>query len=135
MKWAQSLIRLSNHQVDELQRRLNEIVGRRQEFELRLAMLHAEAETEKLEAVKTAEAGWYHIGFIQGWRQRRDRIASELAQIAMEEAGARDALSAAYAELKKFEQVAETARAAGAREAERKDAAEMDELGRRNKAS
>ncbi len=134
MKWAQSLIRIANHQVDELQKRLGEIVGRRTNAELRLTMLQAEAEAEKLEATRNAEAGWYHIGFQQGWRWRRGEIEAEIAQIAIEEEGARDALSQAYGELKKFEQVAETARVAEVKEAMRKETMVMDELGQRRVA-
>lgn len=131
MKWAQSLIRISNHQVEELQKRLGEIVGRRGQAELRLTMLHAEAEAEKLNADQNAEAGLYNIGFLQGWRWRRDQVEAQLAEIAAEESGARDALAHAFEELKKFEQVAEMARVAAVKEANRKDMAAMDELGQR----
>ena len=120
MKWAQSLIRISNYQVDDLQKRLGEIVGRRTEAELRLTMLHAEAEAEKLDAARDAQAGWYQIGFLQGWRWRRDELEALIAQIAAEELGARDALASAYEELKKYEQVAESARVVAAKEAARK---------------
>jgi len=131
MRWAQSLIRISNHQVEELQKRLSEVVSRRTEAELRMTMLHAQAEAEKLDASRNAEAGWYHIGFIQGWRWRRSELEAQIAEIAAEEAGARDALATAYEELKKFEQVAESARVVAAKEMSRKETAEMDELGQR----
>ena len=134
MKWAQSLIRIANHQVEELQKRLGEIVSRRTDAELRLTMLHAEAEAEKLDATRNAEAGWYHLGFMQGWRWRRDQTIAEIAEIAAEEVGARDALAHAFEELKKFEQVAETARVAALKEEARKETAEMDELGQRRAA-
>ena len=131
MKWAQSLIRISNYQVDDLQKRLGEIVGRRTEAELRLTMLLAEAAAEKLDAARDAQAGWYQIGFLQGWRWRRDELEALIAQIAAEELGARDALASAYEELKKYEQVAESARVVAAKEAARKETAEMDELSQR----
>lgn len=131
MKWAQSLIRISNHEVETLQKRLGEIVGRRTDAELRRTMMQAEVEAERLEAARNADAGWYHIGFMQGWRWRRDQLEAEIALIMQEEAGARDALSYAFEELKKFEQVAETARVAALKEEARKETAEMDELGAR----
>jgi len=133
-KWAQSLIRISTHEVETLQKRLAEIVDRRSAAELRLTMLHAEAEAEKQDAVRDAQAGWYHIGFMQGWRWRRDAIVAEIAVIAQEEAGARDALAHAFEELKKFEQVAESTRLAAVKEEARKDAVTMDELGARRVA-
>ena len=134
MKWAQSLIRIANHQVEELQKRLSEIVVRRSEVELRLTVLHAEAEAEKIEAARNADAGWYHIGFQHGWRWRRSELEAQIAQIAIEEEGARDARALAYEELKKFEQVAESARVAEVKEALRKETAVMDELGQRRVA-
>lgn len=133
-KWAKSLIRISTHEVETLQKRLSEIVDRRSAAELRLTMLHAEAESEKQDATRDAEAGWYHIGFMQGWRWRRDAIEAEIVLIAQEEAGARDALAHAFEDLKKFEQVAETSRLAALKEEARKETAAMDELGARKAA-
>jgi flagellar FliJ protein len=134
MKWAGSLIRIANHEVEGLQKRLAEIMDRRNAAELRLTVLHAEAETEKQSATRDAEAGWYHIGFMQGWRVRRDAIQAEIAVIAAEEAGARDALAEAFETLKKYEQVADNAKAAAAKEEARKETAAMDELGARKRA-
>ena len=131
MKWAQSLIRIADHQVDELQKRLAEIMERRANAALRLTMLQAEAEAERAQAVRNAESGWYSIGFVEGWRWRRDELTALIEQLAAEEAGARDALGLAFEDLKKFEQVAETARVAAAKEDLRKEIARMDELGRR----
>ncbi len=131
MRWAKSLIRISTHEVETLQKRLGEIVERRLAAEMKMLMLLAEAEAEEAHARTDAEAGWYHIGFLQAWRYRRDLLQGEIQAIANEEAGARDALGAAFEELKKFEQVAETARLSALKEENRKDTAEMDELGLR----
>jgi flagellar protein FliJ len=119
--------------VETLQKRLGEIAGRRAEAELRMTMLHAEAEAEKLNATRNAEAGWYNIGFMQGWRWRRDVLNAEIAALAQEEAGARDALAGAFEALKKFEHVAEAARVTAAKEQDRKDTAIMDEIGARKR--
>jgi flagellar FliJ protein len=131
MKWAQSLIRIANHEVETLQKRLAEIATRRTVMEMRLASLHAEAETEAQRARLDAEAGLYHIGFQQGWRVRREKLKAEIEQTVAEEAGARDALTRAFEELKKFEHVAELARVAELREQDRRDTAAMDEMGLR----
>ena len=117
MKWANSLIRIANHEVETLQKRL--------------AALHAEAEAEQARARVDAEAGWYHVGFLQGWRIRRDQLKLQIDQALTEEDGARDALSRAFEELKKFEHVAEVARVADVREQGRRDTAAMDEMGLR----
>ncbi|MGZ3401331.1 MAG: flagellar export protein FliJ, partial [Caulobacteraceae bacterium] len=55
----------------------------------------------------------------------------QIAAIAAEEAGARDALSQAFEELKKFEHVAEVARLAEAKELAKRETAAMDEMGLR----
>ena len=131
MKWAQSLIRISNHQVETLQKRLADLVEARTAAEMKLAMLHAEAEAESEDASQDAQAGWYRIGFLQGWRIRRDEALAAIAAARAEEEGARDALTRAFEELKKFEQVAEMAEAARIKEAARVETAALDEMGLR----
>ncbi|TCS16677.1 flagellar export protein FliJ [Caulobacter sp. BK020] len=130
-KWADSLIRISNHEVETLQKRLADIVERRQTAEMKVAMLDAEAEAEAMRAQGDVEAGWYMIGFRQGNRIRRDQALLEIDQILIEEAGARDALSLAFENLKKYEHVAEAAKVAKAKLAGKLEIAALDELGLR----
>jgi flagellar FliJ protein len=131
MKWANSLIRIANHEVETLQKRLAEIVDRRTVMEMRLASLHAEAEAEHRRAQDDVEAGWYHIGFAKGWRIRCDDLKAQIALSLTEEEGARDALARAFEELKKFEHVAEVARIADVKEQGRRETAALDEMGLR----
>jgi flagellar FliJ protein len=131
MSWRESLIRIANFEVEELQKRVGEIVERRSQAEMRLLMLEAEAEAEERNAERDAEAGWYHAGFRQGVRLRRADLQVGMDQIIAEEAGARDALALAFEALKKYEQIAETARLAGAKETARRETLAMDELGLR----
>ncbi|HMO42080.1 MAG TPA: flagellar export protein FliJ, partial [Phenylobacterium sp.] len=109
--------------------------ARRADAQMRLIMLSAEAEAEAETAQANAEAGWYHIGFMDGVRARKAAIEAELAEIALEEQGARDALSGAFEEQKKYEQVAEDIRLTRLRETARKEAAVMDEMGLRRTAA
>ena len=134
MNWAQSLIKISNFEVEILQKRLAEIMDRKSAAEMRLVMLHAEGEAETIRATQDAEAGWYHLGFQQGLQQRKAMVQGEIEAIAMEEQGARDALAEAFEGLKKYEQVAESARLAAAKEVVRRETAEFDELGLRRAA-
>lgn len=131
MSWADSLIRISDYTVEGLRKRLGEIAQRKADLELRLAILDAEAEVEAQEAKNYAEAGWYHVGYLQGWRLRRGAAEAELRSVEQEELGARDALTAAYEELKKYEQVAEGQRLTAAKERARRETAAMDEMGLR----
>ncbi|CAN7253920.1 flagellar export protein FliJ [Caulobacter sp. LjRoot300] len=130
-KWADSLIRISNHEVETLQKRLADIVERRQTAEMKVAALDAESEAEAMQAQGDVEAGWYMIGFRQGSKIRRDQALLEIDQILIEEAGARDALSLAFENLKKYEHVAEAAKVAKAKLAGKLETAALDELGLR----
>ncbi|GGL46431.1 flagellar export protein FliJ [Caulobacter sp. Root656] len=133
-KWADSLIRISNHEVETLQKRLADIVERRQTAEMKVAALDAESEAEAMQAQGDVEAGWYMIGFRQGSKIRRDQALLEIDQILIEEAGARDALSLAFENLKKYEHVAEAAKVAKAKLAGKLEIAALDELGLRRAA-
>jgi flagellar FliJ protein len=120
MSWSDSLIKLAAYEVESRQLRLSEIAQRRADAEIRLAVLVAEGEAENKHAGQNAEAGWYLA------------IQAEIELIMVEERGARDALAQAFEEQKKYEQVAENARVAGLKEANRRENAELDEVGMRS---
>jgi flagellar protein FliJ len=130
-KWAASLIRISTHEVETLQKRLADIVGRREAAELRVAMLDAEAEAEARQSEGDVEAGWYMIGFRQGAKIRRQEALLAVDETLLEELGARDALAQAFESLKKYEYVAEAAKVAQRKAVGRLESAAMDELGLR----
>lgn len=134
MKWADQLIKLSNFEVELLQKRLAEIADRRAEAEMKLAVLHAEGEAEIQRAREDAQAGWYHAGFAAGLKQRKAAVQLVIDQTLAEETGARDALSEAFETLKKYEQVADNARYAAAKEETRRETAALDEIGLRRVA-
>ncbi len=131
MKWANSLIRISNHEVETVQKRVAEIADRRMAIEMQIAALEAELIAERQNAARYQEAGLYLTGFEEGVRHRRTAMELRLAQIESEEAGARDALAEAFETLKKYEHVVTAAKAAQAREEARRETAELDELGLR----
>ncbi len=135
MKAVGSLIRLSTFEVEELQKRLAAIVDRRTQWELKMAVLEAEAEAELANARRDAEAGWYMVGFREGVKQRRKAIQDQIDSLIAEEEGARDALNQAFEGLKKYEQVAEKAANAARREMAKRETAALDELGLRRVAS
>lgn len=132
MSWRESLIRISNHEVETLQKRLGEITQRKTLAEMRLTMLEAEIEGERAHARQNGDAvGWSLAGFLEGAKHRRVRIELEIETIGQEESGARDALTLAFESLKKFEHVAELARLATAKETAKRETAAMDEMGLR----
>lgn len=135
MSWADSLIKLSTYEAEVLQKRLAEIVDRRVACELRLAMLEAEGEAEMAFSAQEASAGIYRAGFFEGLKIRKAKIQSEIDVILIEEAGARDALSEAFEAQKKYEHIAENIRVEARKQQGRVEAAALDELGLRKRAS
>ncbi|UAL09802.1 flagellar export protein FliJ [Caulobacter segnis] len=133
-KWAASLIRISNHEVETLQKRLAEITERRVAAELRIAMLDAEAELEAKNAEGDAAAGWYMIGYREGHKRRKADMLLQVEQCQQEEVGARDALSEAFENLKKYEHVAEQAKVLAAKKLGAFESAQLDELSIRRAA-
>lgn len=132
--WAQSLIRISNYEVETLQKRLAEITARRASAEMRVAVLEAEAEVEQERARQDADAAMLLQAYLNGWKLRRAAAASDVAELDAEEEGARDALTSAFEELKKFEHVAETTRLNALIAANKRETAAFDEMGLRRRA-
>ena len=131
MSWSHSLIRIATYEVETRQKQLSEIVARRAEAELKLTLLHAEGEAEAARAAQDASAGWYHIGFMDGLRMRKAAVQAQIEAMAADERAARDALSHAFEEQKKYEQIAENARLLEVKERARRETAALDELGLR----
>ena len=131
MKWTKSLIKISNHEVENIQKRVAEITARRWAVEVQIAAIEEELKTESERADTIAEAGFYMVGFQAGAKKRRENLQASLAEIEAEERGARDALAEAFETLKKYEKVAEQAKEAEARFSRRTETAAYDELGLR----
>ncbi|WP_370235837.1 flagellar export protein FliJ [Brevundimonas sp.] len=132
--WARSLIRISTYEVETLQKRLAEIGSRRASAEMRLAVLDAEVEVERERARADAEAGMLLQAYLSGWKHRKSTVEADLSELEAEEEGARDALTGAFEELKKFEHVAELSRLERLAAAERRESAAFDALGLRRRA-
>ncbi len=128
-----SLIKLADLEVEQLQKRLREIADRRVAVELVLESLAMEGREETARATLDASAGWYLVGFREGLKARRAKADADLKVCAMEEAGARDALSRAFEEQKKYEMLAETARLTATRKVAKLETAALDELALRGR--
>lgn len=131
MSWSQSLIKLATYEVETLQKRLAEVRDRKAAVEMKLAMLEAEGLAELSRADDDPMAGLYRAPFMAALAERKAAVRAEIAAIEFEEQGARDALSAAFEEQKKYEQVAEQAHRLELKERARRETAAMDELGLR----
>lgn len=134
MSWAQSLIKLATYEVETLQKRLAEIRDRRAAAEMKLIVLQAEGEAETKRPDADPMDGLYRTQFMAALRGRMDEARAEIAKIAIEEQGARDALAEAFEEQKKYEQVAEQARLLEVKAQAKRETAALDELGLRKLA-
>jgi len=134
-RWAQSLIKLSNYEVETLQKRLAEISDQRAQVEMRLTMLHAEGQAEQAAAAQDPSLSWRIVSYMEALKVRMDAVRHDLHLIQIEEQGARDALAQAFETQKKYEQVAEQAEVLAVKKAGRLEAAQMDELGLRKVAA
>nr|WP_314430849.1 flagellar export protein FliJ [uncultured Brevundimonas sp.] len=132
--WAQSLIRISNYEVETLQKRLAEVAARKAEAEMRVAVLDAEVEIERQNARMDPASGMMLQAYLKGWALKRADAEGVVAAVSAEEEGARDALTSAFEELKKFEHVAETTRLNKLIAAAKRETAAFDEMGLRRRA-
>ena len=131
--WAQSLIRLTHYEVETLQKRMAEISARRADAEMKVVMLDAEAEAERMNASADPRNAFMLQAYMNGWKLRRADAEVMIEALLREEEGARDALTSAFEELKKFEHVAEVSRLNARIEANRRESAAFDEMGLRRK--
>ncbi|WEK57113.1 MAG: flagellar export protein FliJ [Candidatus Brevundimonas phytovorans] len=132
--WAQSLIRISNYEVETLQKRLAEVAARKAEAEMRVAVLDAEVEIERQNARLDPTSGMMLQAYLKGWALKRADAEGLVAAVGAEEEGARDALTSAFEELKKFEHVAEATRLSKLLAAAKRETAAFDEMGLRRRA-
>jgi flagellar FliJ protein len=128
MSWAHSLIRVREFEIETLRKRLGAIMEAKTKAEVAIAVLDAEVEAETAHARLHAEAGWYLVGFREGWKLRRAKAVADLKGVQREEEGARDALAEAFTELKKVEMVAESQALAAAKAVAKRESAALDEI-------
>lgn len=101
-----SLIRLHEWNVDEKRRKLGELLRLQDELREQLKQLEAQFEREKkAAAADPTGAGLTFLAYAETVRQRRDNLNDSITQMDMVINHARDELSEAYQELKKFETV------------------------------
>lgn len=134
MSWDQSLIRIAGYEVEIRQKRLADVVARREAAEMRLVMLDAEIEAEVAFIRSEPVASFHQPGYMAGSKVRRMRILGDIDLLTAEERGARDALAEAFESQKKYEYVADAMARRKALEANRRETAELDELGARQAA-
>jgi flagellar FliJ protein len=97
-------------------------------------MLEAEGLAEMARADADPMSGLYRAAFMDALRARKADARRALAELEIEEQGARDALAEAFEAQKKYEHVAEQARLLERKDQARRETATLDELGLRKAA-
>lgn len=129
-KGAATLIRVNEWTVDERRRELGARLRELDELETALANLEKEVIHEQQIASSQPEvAGFIYGSYADGVIHRREQFQAHIEAKEKEIAVARDALSEAYVELKKYEVVHENQRRLDAEEQARREQIEIDELG------
>ena len=129
-KDLRNVIRLHEWGVDEKRRKLGELLRLAESLENQARGLEEELVREQAQAKSSPEeAGILYGNYAEAVIERRERIAQSIAQTEIEIAAAREELSEAYRELKKYEVAQENRDKREAEELARKDQAFLDEVG------
>jgi len=127
-KGLQSLIRLADANLNDRRRELAELERQEDELRGRLDALEQEKRREQLNARSMEYGAFAYSGYARGVIERRERIEAQIAglQPLLEEA--REAMSMAFQELKRYEIALDIRVRTAKADAERKDTIAMDEM-------
>jgi flagellar export protein FliJ len=129
MKPFESQIRLQKWQVDEVQRRVAELLRLEEQLRLDRSRLDTELVSEQRTAAGSYEASLTYGAFAERLIERRERLDRSIVEVEERIDQAREALRDAFAELKKFELAAQAAEARVRRLRDRRDQQTQDEIG------
>ncbi len=126
------LIRFHRFQLDEKRRELKELEDQAAAIEGLLANLVDQVEMEKKLASENFEAQQDYPNFIRAALERRNQLNEELAAARGRVEAAREVVREAFAEVKKFEITKQNRDAEVARELDRRDQVDLDEVAMNN---
>ena len=124
-----SLIRLHKWQLDEKRRALAELEALRTRLAEEARRLDEELERERAVAEQSPFLSIGLGGYIRSMLQRRQRLADSLAQVEHRLAAAKESISLAFAEVKKYEILQAERERRDRLRRQRREAATMDEIG------
>jgi flagellar export protein FliJ len=124
-----SLIRIRKWDVEEKQRALAALLRREEAVLDAQAALAAEMEREKAYVAKAETPQRTFAAYLERCDQRKEQIASALAEVRRLIEEAREELAESYRRLKTFEVTQEAREEAEAKEEDRREQMELDEIG------
>jgi flagellar protein FliJ len=128
VKPFQSQIRLHKWTVDEAQRQLGELMRLADRLRQDLKNLGDEAIREQKAASQSLEAAMTYAAYAQRLIERREKLNRSIAEVEGQVEQARDALTDAFAELKKFELAAEAAEERARKKRDAQEQTTLDEV-------
>lgn len=128
MRNRESLIRLHRFQVDEKRRKLAELELMAQEFRARERELEAQVEAEQKKAGISDVAHFAYPMFAKSVIRRRQNILTSIEDIERQLDAAKEELSDAFRELKKYEIIEDNRKRKVRREVMRTEQAQLDEV-------
>ncbi|MGV8998088.1 MAG: flagellar export protein FliJ [Parvibaculaceae bacterium] len=128
MRNRESLIRLHRFHVDEKRRKLAELELMIQEFRARERELEAQVEAEQKKAGISDVAHFAYPMFAKSVIRRRQNILTSIADIEAQLEGAKEELSDAFRELKKYEVIEDNRKRKMRKEVMRVEQAQLDEV-------
>ena len=129
-KSVATLIRINELTVDERRRELGEHLIELDDLEAALNRLENEVVHEqRIAATQPQTAGFLYGAYADSVIHRREQFQLIIASKQQEITVARDALSDAYRELKKYEVIYQNQQSKEAEEQARKDQVDLDDLG------
>lgn len=127
-KGLKSLIRLSDSALNERRRELNIVEAREDEIKSLLDELEQEKRREQALSRDLEAGAFAYSGYAQGTIQRRKDLEKRLEALQPELERARDALSQAFQELKRYEIALDQREKSEKAEEERKTTLMLDEI-------
>ena len=128
MRNRESLIRLHRFQVDEKRRKLAELELMAQEFRARERELEAQVEAEQKKAGISDVAHFAYPMFAKSVIRRRQNILTSIEDIERQLDAAKEELTDAFRELKKYEIIEDNRKRKVRREVMRTEQAQLDEV-------
>ncbi len=127
-KGLTSLIRLADANLNEKRRELHEIERQEEELRNRLDALETEKIQEQQNARSLEFGAFAYSGYARGVIERRERIEAQIAAMQEPLEAARQAMSEAFQDLKRYEIALDIRVKSAKAEFERKDTIAMDEM-------
>jgi len=124
----ESLIRLHRWQLDERRRHLADLDALAERLRGEQTRLATEQQAEQGVASASLEAGTAYGAYARRLVDRRRKLAESIASVEQQIAQARDALSEAFREVKRYEIAAASRASQHSKRVARRDQANLDEI-------